>query len=344
MLKIARYLKTKGLNTSVLSISEKETGYSIDGIEFVFFRKGRLPNFSCSLLRYLLTSNSDRFVFVGSTSVAMLLPWLRFKKMILIPQWHHSYLFKNKFSSLLYHIYRFLFDYSLTCIAQPDVVCYTETEYSHIRKFAKNVTRVPLGLDFDRSLWKVYDKLGPAQKTNCPNLLFVGRVVDHKFPIFVLEVIRRCMKKFENSFVFNVVGPIDQAYFSELRKRLENTSFGDRIIFTGQISEAELARYYRDADVFVFPSFSESFGYSIVEALYAGLPVVATRTGIVPYLEKQGLVSGVTYGDAEDMANKILDSVRNSDVIKRKLVERRMFLTKEFDMNNFLESLFNIVS
>jgi glycosyltransferase involved in cell wall biosynthesis len=64
----------------------------------------------------------------------------------------------------------------------------------------------------------------------------------------------------------------------------------------------------------------------------------------VPYLEKQRLVLGVDYGDAEDMANKILDSVRNSDVTKRKLIGRRAFLTKEFDIENFLDSLLNIVN
>lgn len=47
------------------------------------------------------------------------------------------------------------------------------------------------------------------------------------------------------------------------------------VIFTGRKTGAELAEHYRAADVFVFPSRTDTFGIVLVEALACGLPVAA---------------------------------------------------------------------
>ena len=339
---IATYLTKKGLSTSVLSVSEKEEKYSDAGIEYMFFKENKLPGFSFSLLKYILNSDFDRYVFVGPTLPATLILWIKHKKIFWIPQWHKSYIFKNKFRSLLYHFLR-LFDYIIASIIRPQIVCYTSEEFTHFRKSSRGTILIPLGLDFNRPLWKFFEGLEETKKVLSPNLLFVGRIVDHKFPLFMIEVIKHCKQKFENGFVLNAVGPIDKKYFSELNNSLESSSLKNLISFKGEVTEASLASFYKDADVFVFPSFSESFGYTIVEALYAGLPVVATRTGIVPLLEKQGLLSAVEFGDAETMANKIFDSYLHSDSIKRKLADQRMVFAKSFSLENFLDSLYGIL-
>ena len=342
---IARGLKNRGVAISVLFVSEKRKRNLVEGIELQSFRKSVLPNFSLSLLRFILTDNADRYVFVGPGFVSILFPWLRHKKIFLIPQWHHSYITRNVFTRFLFYLNRFFLDYALVKKVQPTVICYTAEERSFLSKFVKNIEVVHLGLDFSRAVWRFFENSPVQEKSrNFARLLFVGRVVDHKFPLFMLGVLKLFRERFPGSFVLQVVGPVDPMYFKKLQKKLKNASLDDQVTFVGSVSEEVLASYYKNADVFVFPSFSESFGYSILEALYAGLPIVSTRTGIVPYLEKQGLVSGVDYGDAEDMANKIFDSVRNSDVTKRKLFERRTFLKKEFDIENFLDSLLNIVN
>jgi glycosyltransferase involved in cell wall biosynthesis len=50
-------------------------------------------------------------------------------------------------------------------------------------------------------------------------------------------------------------------------------------IFAGMLRGEALARHYASADMFVFPSLSETFGNVILEALAAGLPVVAYEEG-----------------------------------------------------------------
>ena len=48
-----------------------------------------------------------------------------------------------------------------------------------------------------------------------------------------------------------------------------------KVVFTGPKYETELARYFADADVFVFPSKTDTFGLVIIEAMASGLPVAA---------------------------------------------------------------------
>jgi len=67
----------------------------------------------------------------------------------------------------------------------------------------------------------------------------------------------------------------------ELRNDLETLSrhrgIGDRVFFTGEIADA--ARLLPAFDVFALPSLKEGFPYAILEAMAAGLPIVATKVG-----------------------------------------------------------------
>jgi glycosyltransferase involved in cell wall biosynthesis len=72
------------------------------------------------------------------------------------------------------------------------------------------------------------------------------------------------------------------------RGRLAATvhAFGlsERVIFTGEVTNVQ--PYYAAADVFVLPSHSEGSPYVLLEAMAAGVPVVATAVGGVPEMVK----------------------------------------------------------
>jgi glycosyltransferase involved in cell wall biosynthesis len=61
-----------------------------------------------------------------------------------------------------------------------------------------------------------------------------------------------------------------------------------RIVLHGSLERAQLRTKYRNADLFLFPSFSESYGMAVADALAAGVPVIANKVGAAPQLVING--------------------------------------------------------
>jgi glycosyltransferase involved in cell wall biosynthesis len=64
-----------------------------------------------------------------------------------------------------------------------------------------------------------------------------------------------------------------------LRTLTANLKLEQRIIFKGHVTHDELPAYLHACDIFIRPSRSEGFGASFVEAMAAGLPIIATQEG-----------------------------------------------------------------
>jgi glycosyltransferase involved in cell wall biosynthesis len=68
----------------------------------------------------------------------------------------------------------------------------------------------------------------------------------------------------------------------ELRKEYTFDFSDPRIRFTGYISETKLSALYRNAELLLFPSYYEGFGFPILEAMSVGLPVVTANVSSMP--------------------------------------------------------------
>lgn len=111
----------------------------------------------------------------------------------------------------------------------------------------------------------------------------------------------------------------DHEHFGRaLRERAAAAGVAGRVVFPGRVSEAELAALYGGAFAYVFVSFSEGFGLPGLEAMSAGVPVVAASAGSLPEI----------YGDAalycdphavESIADA-LEEVASSHELRRRLI------------------------
>ena len=75
----------------------------------------------------------------------------------------------------------------------------------------------------------------------------------------------------------------------------------ERIVRTGWVEDRDLAALYGGASVLAYPSLYEGFGFPPLQAMRAGVPVVATRAGSVPEIVGHGALL-VDPGDAEGLA------------------------------------------
>lgn len=149
---------------------------------------------------------------------------------------------------------------------------------------ASGASAVPADADYLRSLRATHGQL---------DLLFVGRVVPHKGHLNLLRTLSALRSGGVDARLFMVGahGPVPfmQTLF-RLRKRLGLESSA---ILTGSVTDAELAAHYDGADVYLSLSEHEGFGIPLLEAMRAGVPVIAYRSGAVgEVLENAGVLLG----------------------------------------------------
>jgi glycosyltransferase involved in cell wall biosynthesis len=96
------------------------------------------------------------------------------------------------------------------------------------------------------------------------------------------------------------------------RKALEREFRGTPTVFTGLLTGEDLAAAYASADLFLFPSTTETLGIAMIEGLASGLPVVAARSGAVREVFSEG-ESGLLYepGSATDLVAAVRDVLRD---------------------------------
>jgi glycosyltransferase involved in cell wall biosynthesis len=103
-----------------------------------------------------------------------------------------------------------------------------------------------------------------------PVLLYVGRISKEK-DLNLLAEIMPVLREKTGSFTLAIVG--EGPYRAELEALLPDA------IFTGILSGRELGIAYASADLFVFPSTTDTYGNVVVEAMSAGLPVAVSDVG-----------------------------------------------------------------
>lgn len=157
------------------------------------------------------------------------------------------------------------------------VVAVSRAVAEHVRSFGvppERIRVVPNGVDVGRF------RVGP-DRSGPPLVLFVGRLIGNKGPQLLLRALSRLSKEgmaFRAAFVGD--GP--------LRGRLEGlaarSGLGDRVIFTGHV--VDVGSWLQLADILVRPSWTEGMSLALLEAMAAGVCVVASDVpGNVELLE-----------------------------------------------------------
>jgi glycosyltransferase involved in cell wall biosynthesis len=172
---------------------------------------------------------------------------------------------------------------------QCDLI-YVNSEFYRLRWIDRGVPpdklRIfPRGLDTelfspagrDPSFWKKRGAKGAV-------LLYVGRVSREKDLNLLVEIAAPLRRK-AGPFTLAIVG--EGPYRAELQKLLPEA------IFTGILTGRELGIAYASADLFVFPSTTDTYGNVVVEAMASGLPVAVSDVGGPRELVKSSLMGSI---------------------------------------------------
>tara|TARA_B110000008_G_C16974874_1_gene565437 strand:- start:2638 stop:3771 length:1134 start_codon:yes stop_codon:yes gene_type:complete len=204
------------------------------------------------------------------------------------------------------------------------------SEYKDIRKmgFRQPVSIVPNGID----LQEFIEKTDQQFKT----LLFFGRLHPIKGLENLLEAWSKLFFVFPN-WKLQIVGPGDKKYIEKL-KIMSNTLSLQRVEFLGPLYGQDKWKLYREADLYILPSFSENFGMTIAESLSVGTPVVTTKGTPWSALEKENSGYWID-GDVESLISCLHEAL--SDISKLRLMGKngRRWMIKEFSWRVVAEDL-----
>lgn len=171
-----------------------------------------------------------------------------------------------------------------------------------------------------------------------PILLYVGRLVKEKD----LEILVKANHLLEEKgYTFKLVFVGDGPMRAQLQQQLPNA------FFSGYLQGIELARWYASADLFVFPSTTETFGNVVLEAFASGLTVVAVDQGGVTDLISHG-INGLLAKPRSpaDFAHNIEILIKN-EPYRQQLAKRAIETAHGFDWkvvnNNLIDNYYDIL-
>lgn len=148
-------------------------------------------------------------------------------------------------------------------------------------------------------------------KEEVRNFIYVGRFI----PCKNLESLVKAFEKFPDC-TLTMVG------YGELDKKLRSIA-PKNVIFTGAVENAKLPGYYRKNDVFILPSYSETWGVVVEEALNNGIPaIISERVGCIGDVVVDGKTGIVfSFGEADGLVRAInsIRDIRLYDKISRNI-------------------------
>jgi L-malate glycosyltransferase len=185
------------------------------------------------------------------------------------------------------------------------------------------------------------DGIGPVRKefgipAGTPICACIGRVVSGKGIEFYLQA-ARILADQRRDVRFLMIGAhsVEEHYRPEIEALAGKLNIGDRIIFTGQ--REDVPRILQEVDIVVHPSLTEGLSNVILEAMAAGIPVVATRAGGNSELVQDGHTGFmVPVRDAVQIANAV-SRLLDEPQMARALGERaRQRVIDEFALDRML--------
>lgn len=138
---------------------------------------------------------------------------------------------------------------------------------------------------------------------------YVGRLAPEKGIHVAMDGLREVLRRHSGRVVFALAGdgPAEASY---------RASAADGVVFLGKLTGRPLSEFYASADVFVFPSTTETFGNVVLEAMASGLAVVAPDVGATTELAGGARALQFRAGDAASLATCV-ESLVTDDARRR---------------------------
>ena len=173
--------------------------------------------------------------------------------------------------------------------------------------------------------------------SGAPLMVFVGRLAKEKNLDLLLEAFGRVLTARPDARLA-VIG--DGPYRTHCEAQAVQLGIREAVVFTGALPRSELPALLCSADLFLFPSLTETQGLAIGEAASCGLPSVVVNAGGAPEFVRDGETGYLVSNDAREFAARALELLNDSGMrssFSRQAKEFAATLTMETMARKMLE-------
>ncbi len=175
------------------------------------------------------------------------------------------------------------------------------------------------------------------------HLLFVGRLVPYKGADMIISALGDMAPGIKKKIILTIVG--DGPEKMNLQQQVEDLHLEEQVRFTGWVDHKKTLEYYRDADVFCFPSVREFGGAVVLEAMAAGLPcIVVNHGGISEYVTSETgfKIEPVSRGHIISAIKDNVERLMYDIQLRGRLSQRAIIRAGEFEWGNKAKQIVTI--
>jgi glycosyltransferase involved in cell wall biosynthesis len=201
----------------------------------------------------------------------------------------------------------------------------------------ERVITVRAGPNFDFE--SIMPRPAPEEgRPHAPTILFVGREFDRKGGPVLLDAFRSVRAAMPNARLL-IAGP------QTLEVQESGVEFLGYLRKSDATQSARLSAAFAAADVFCLPTRHEPFGIVILEAMFNGLPVVATDVSAIPEMVIEGETGfTVPRDDAAALADRLLRLLTQPDLARRLGAAGRLRVQEQFTWGAVAKTMLNVMT
>ncbi len=205
---------------------------------------------------------------------------------------------------------------------------------SHAQVPAEKIRVIPLGVDLPARVLSPEERLRERTRIlggEGEMVLNVGVMQTRKNTLNMLKALKLLPPR------YSLVLSGGSGHGSEaIHEFIRAESLENRIKLLGHVDDAQLARLYQAASVFLFPSLEEGFGIPVLEAMAAGAPVVTSNVSSMPEVGG-GAALYVNPHDPADISQKVVQAAEQSE-LRAGLVQKGLARAGEFTWRSTAEA------
>jgi len=276
---IFTYSKKRGSKINTIILKTKD-GNDIRLLEYGGLRLPGQQAFSWALLRYLLKKGKDYSVFqVYEISQIMTFLASYTAKKLGVPCLLYQGMYRdfdNRWKKRLQKIYNILFMRPLFSNLSL-VIGKTESalEYLRSKGMPPRLTKKVIHVGLDTNVFSEVDflKQDGGMALEQYDVLYIGKIEKRRMPNFLAELLLE-LCRLKNDFKACVVGdgPERQVFIDKIR----GLTASGKVTYIPKVENKNLPNIYRKSKLLLNPTNYEIFGMSMLEAMYFGVPVIAS--------------------------------------------------------------------